>query len=31
MSLALVPAPVLLDTSIEAAQLFAQYWTRLYH
>lgn len=30
MSLALVAAPVLLDTSIEAAQLFAQ-WARLYH
>lgn len=30
MSLALVAAPVLLDTSMEAAQLFAQ-WARLYH
>lgn len=31
MSLALVAAPVLLDTSIEAAQLFAQHWARFYH
>ena len=30
MSLALVAAPVLLDTSTEAGQLFVQ-WARLYH
>ena len=30
MSLALVAAPVLLDTSTEAAQLYVQ-WARLYH